>query len=637
MKNIPYFWIVLVCLGCSLQNPDECTENQTKCGTDVLSNEILSYCRMGSWQQLSCGSQACNRQQGICEAAEYPKCSGDDSKCVETNGMAFELSCVNERWFPVMCKDGVCSGDKCQPLNVCKDGGAGHCMDLGEGIGVVEVSCLDQRWTVRYCDADEVCENRRCIVPVSEPEPFPAQPENDEITCGDHKDNDQDGKTDCDDEACAVLDMCQTDACPDDDNKTEPGLCGCGKADSDVDTDGDDTPDCIDACPEDYRKITAGTNGCGKLDKKGSDTDGTTFHIYTAEGILDYQALSESDRNKYSKLVFHGEINLDDAGKTVMGTEEVNIPGKPGQKETVTICSWTGWAPMEIPDGMMITGDGAKIVYHHKNIRCRIPTSLFGHMTGVHMRDLNFDLDGKGDFAGLLSDEVTDLIVDNIQYSGSMTATENTPNGFGLIGMAKGIQVSNVKLEIDSVYGSISVGGLVGFVEGGTIENKIIGLHNHINSIAGNQLRIGGVIGAVFSEIYMESVYNKVDDVYASHGFAAGLIGSGDSDEGKVTLKNIYNYVGYVDAYQGGGCLIGAMGSVKAENIVSYCKTRFIITSSYSGHGGLIGMIENGGTELKNIVNIHLGAKGGHIGNYYKTDDPPILNNIVSVARILSV
>jgi len=42
------------------------------------------------------------------------------------------------------------------------------------------------------------------------------------------------------------------DLCPGDPNKTEPGICGCGVADTD--SDGDGTADCNDGCPNDPNK-----------------------------------------------------------------------------------------------------------------------------------------------------------------------------------------------------------------------------------------------------------------------------------------------------------------------------------------------------------------------------------------------
>ncbi|MEM6319170.1 MAG: zinc-dependent metalloprotease [Bacteroidota bacterium] len=62
------------------------------------------------------------------------------------------------------------------------------------------------------------------------------------------------------------------DNCPNDPNKTEPGTCGCGVADTDSDNDG--TPNCNDACPNDPNKIAVGTCGCGVADTD-SDNDGT--------------------------------------------------------------------------------------------------------------------------------------------------------------------------------------------------------------------------------------------------------------------------------------------------------------------------------------------------------------------------
>ena len=62
------------------------------------------------------------------------------------------------------------------------------------------------------------------------------------------------------------------DDCPLDPSKTEPGLCGCGVADSDFD--GDALADCLDGCPTDAEKLTPEVCGCGVADRD-SDLDGT--------------------------------------------------------------------------------------------------------------------------------------------------------------------------------------------------------------------------------------------------------------------------------------------------------------------------------------------------------------------------
>jgi len=67
----------------------------------------------------------------------------------------------------------------------------------------------------------------------------------------------------------ALGDAC--DGCANDSNKTAPGVCGCGVADTDSDADG--TADCIDGCPTDPNKTSGGICGCGAADTD-SDLDG---------------------------------------------------------------------------------------------------------------------------------------------------------------------------------------------------------------------------------------------------------------------------------------------------------------------------------------------------------------------------
>jgi len=62
------------------------------------------------------------------------------------------------------------------------------------------------------------------------------------------------------------------DNCPNDPGKIEPGICGCGVADTDTDTDG--TPDCNEDCDNDPDKLVPGVCGCGTADTD-TDTDGT--------------------------------------------------------------------------------------------------------------------------------------------------------------------------------------------------------------------------------------------------------------------------------------------------------------------------------------------------------------------------
>lgn len=55
-----------------------------------------------------------------------------------------------------------------------------------------------------------------------------------------------------------------SDGCPEDENKAEPGQCGCGVADTV--SDGDGTADCLDLYPDNDKKVVPGRCGCGLQD-----------------------------------------------------------------------------------------------------------------------------------------------------------------------------------------------------------------------------------------------------------------------------------------------------------------------------------------------------------------------------------
>lgn len=87
-------------------------------------------------------------------------------------------------------------------------------------------------------------------------------PDECEIEAGTSDDCDADGVPDecqADRDGDGLIDAC--DGCPDDPEKADPGICGCGQPDED--TDGDGVADCEDLCPEDSAKTDPGLCGCG--------------------------------------------------------------------------------------------------------------------------------------------------------------------------------------------------------------------------------------------------------------------------------------------------------------------------------------------------------------------------------------
>ena len=109
------------------------------------------------------------------------------------------------------------------------------------------------------CEVGKTCVDGACVIDLCPDDPEKSDPG--ECGCGRlDTDADSDGTADC------------NDACPDDSEKVETGQCGCGQDDSDSDE--DDTADCNDECPDDANKAEPGVCGCGE-DDSDSDEDGT--------------------------------------------------------------------------------------------------------------------------------------------------------------------------------------------------------------------------------------------------------------------------------------------------------------------------------------------------------------------------
>lgn len=141
------------------------------------------------------------------------------------------------------------------------------------------------------------------------------------------------------------------DACPDDPNKTEPGVCGCGVADTDTDNDG--TPDCHDSCPNDPNKIAPGQCGCGHPD---TDSDG--------DGVADCNDACPTDPNKIAPGACGcGTPDTDSDGDGIPNCHD-NCPTvfNPDQRDTDGDGVGDACTPFQFPAGSeFVVGDGVSL------------------------------------------------------------------------------------------------------------------------------------------------------------------------------------------------------------------------------------------------------------------------------------
>ena len=307
-----------------------CQEKQAECDSTeaaVCEGNAIKSCVAGEYQLEDCGDKTCEDgackdstvvepDDKECENDDAPVCDGDSVKKCENNKFVL-VNCADDE---MICKDGACikeelqhecendmaaycEGDTvvkcanneydrntvCGDTQICRDGG---CVDLADG----EVkcgsdfkpacsnestitSCVDNIVHENSCGA-QVCEagddGAACVDPkCNESEPavcdgtgLKSCVEGVWVTepCGD--------KMTCDAEKNECVSLTMADVCPDDDNKTAPGVCGCGIPDQDLNANGtEDCKEIDDLCPDDDNKTLPGICGCGiadDLDENGN-------------------------------------------------------------------------------------------------------------------------------------------------------------------------------------------------------------------------------------------------------------------------------------------------------------------------------------------------------------------------------
>ncbi len=134
--------------------------------------------------------------------------------------------------------------------------------------------------------------------------------------------------------------------CPEDDAKTEPGVCGCGVPESTADIDGDGVFDCVDddTCPGDDSKTAPGVCGCG-VPEGTEDVDGdgvvecVTRQLFLAAvpngnlgGAAGADAVCNASPSRPSSATgaFKAMIGNNERAPCVPGTPDCNWVFEPG-------------------------------------------------------------------------------------------------------------------------------------------------------------------------------------------------------------------------------------------------------------------------------------------------------------------
>lgn len=232
------------CQSCTIIGADEpvvCRAARSSCDVEELCTGTSKDCPSDSFEPAGAD---CEDDRGNDGACYFGDCRSRGSQCEQ---IAEQQQGNDPRFATIGAPPEGCNLS-CNAV-LCGNG-TNACITI-EGPAVVDgVPC-----------AAGQCVDGQCVATVDQCPDDADKTEPGDCGCGNAEtDGDDDGAADC------------ADGCPDDPDKQSPGECGCGTADGDGD--GDGSADCNDQCPADATKRAPGDCGCGTPDVD-SDSDGS--------------------------------------------------------------------------------------------------------------------------------------------------------------------------------------------------------------------------------------------------------------------------------------------------------------------------------------------------------------------------
>ena len=209
---------------------------------------------------------------------------------------------------------------------------------------------------------------------------------------------------------------------------------------------------------------------------------------------------------------------------------------------------------------------------------------LFAGVTDATIKNValeNVDISGDSDTGGLVSSSFGSTIIDNCSVTGKINGIDSSQNVGGLVGyISDDTIISNCTVEID-VVGDSFVGGLVGKVFSGTINNCYV--KGSVNGSASGGL-VGYVSSATITNCWASASVTCNGTILSGNVTSIGGLIGGVRDgsiienccaTGNVTGLDSTVYVG------------GLVGSAEIDNQISNCYATGSVSGKYAG--GLVG------------------------------------------------